>query len=141
MEQSARNSATVPKHQGSSRWQWFFRHLVPVPKRFRREDGITVSDGSHGYDQAAPMSGSSADGGRLRLSTLFDKKLEAKLHATVNEAGRPEGRVVKALVLGEQRYPDPAGLRPKAKGPLAHDEGFQEGLSFLSRLDRERERD
>lgn len=100
-----------------------------------------MSGGSHGNNQVALMNGSEDGGERTDASELFDQKLDAKLKATVNEAGRREGRVVKALVLGEQRYPDPTVWGQKSDGRLIDDEGFREGLDLLSRLDRRRERD
>jgi hypothetical protein len=71
----------------------------------------------------------------------FNKKLRDRWEATKDEAGRPEGRVVKALVLGEQRYPDPSVWGPKTETPLTQDEDYLAALSFLSSLDESRKRD
>lgn len=71
----------------------------------------------------------------------FKGRLVSRWNATSNEAGRPEGRVVRALVLGEQRYPDPTVWGPKTKKPLMQDEKYRETLAFRARLDEQRERD
>lgn len=72
---------------------------------------------------------------------LLDRKLIDRWNATENEAGRPEGRVVPALVLGEQRYPDPSVWGPETERPLMQDADYRAALAFLSSLDNPRERD
>lgn len=54
---------------------------------------------------------------------------------TAGEAGRPEGRVTTALVLGETRYPDPSVWRPNnVDGPLMQDPSYLGTIAWRKQL-------
>lgn len=141
MEHLPRNTASVPLLQGGGLWQRIRRWLSAIAGQPHGEGSGKVSNGNG--NQAVQSPNAEAVGLEQQSDTdaLLDRKLIDRWNATENEAGRPEGRVVPALVLGEQRYPDPSVWGPETERPLMQDPDYQAALSFLSSLDKTRERD
>lgn len=149
IEHSRLDTDSVPGRQGPGRVQRLLSWLGGI-KAFFQWGNKRVSNGSGGsqavrFSSATTSNGAaalSADGGtavatpqRSETDIYFNRKVGARWDATKNEAGRPEGRVVPALVLGEQRYPDPSVWGPKTKKPLMEDESYRAALAYLSSID------
>lgn len=136
MEHSSLNTASVPELRGPSRWQRLRRWLGVIAFH-KREDDQTVDNGGGRQTRQAKATGTNGNG-QVNTDAIFREMLISRWRATENEAGRPEGRVVPALVLGEQRYPDPSVWGPKTEKPLMQDEEYREALAFLTRLEERR---
>jgi hypothetical protein len=135
---------SVPEQQRSSSWWRIRRWLGLVGSTSQREGNDTVIDSQLGASRLnAPKGGSAEKQAAKRSDTdaLFNRKLAERWKATEHEAGRPEGRVVPALVLGEQRYPDPSVWRPDIAEPLMQNEDYRKALAFISSLDDLPDRD
>jgi hypothetical protein len=138
MEHSSLNTASVPELRGLSRWQRL-RHRLRAIAFHKREDDLTVNDAGGKQLLEARAAGTNGGGnGQVDTDATVRGMLISRWRDTANEAGRPEGRVVPALVLGEQRYPDPSVWGPKTKTPLMQDEEYREALAFLTRLEERR---
>jgi hypothetical protein len=94
-----------------------------------QEDTATSNENGH----APNGTGHSSKPAELKTVDQIVDEAVAKHHeATKNEAGRPEGRLVPALVLGPQRYPDPSIYDPEGvTKSLTVDEDYGDTVEFL----------
>jgi hypothetical protein len=150
------STASVPQPKSLTWWQRLRRRLGSIGFHERGGEQAVQTGGGNQMAQAqgnganpnqigngsSSTNGSNGNGnGHINAEELFDTMLIERWEANKNEAGRPEGRVVPALKLGEQRYPDPRVWGPETDGPLMQDEGYREALALLRRLEERRERD
>lgn len=138
MEQKRPNTVRFPDLSGSGIWARLRRLLGS--RESRREVDETVSNGNGSGNGAGNPAGEAPAAVKERsfeVEKIFNEQVVDTWDDSKNEAGRPEGRGVPALILGAQRYPkDPSVWGPDdVDGPLMQDEKYRETIKFLSELE------
>lgn len=120
--------------QGYGRWRRFRQWLGAIGSRSTdREASGSVSYQDRDYATQLRINDESDDA--CDVNAIVDASVERHREVTKNEAGRSEGRIVPALVLGAQRYPDPSIWGPNIDTPLTEDETYGEVTELIDKLD------
>jgi hypothetical protein len=139
MEHFPVDTSKVPdQQQGRGLFRWLRRALgKTAAPSVTREDKATVS--SQSRTAPATTDGSNdkhgRDGEGIDVDAMVKAALERHHEATKGEAGRPEGRIVPELVVGEQRYPDPRIWGPDIDESLTENEQYGWAAEVVERLD------
>ncbi|HET7060053.1 MAG TPA: hypothetical protein VFH99_01905 [Candidatus Saccharimonadales bacterium] len=116
-----------------SGWHRFRQWLGTIGTTSQREASGTASKGG-GEGQAKHVPANSGESDGIDANKILMDAFMERREAAVHEAGHPEGRVVPALILGEQRYPDPSMWGPSTGKPLTEDEDYGRAMELDGRL-------